>query len=154
MNYKKIILFLIISTKIVGLSARKIRDNIIINIMKNTRDALQENDITYWLEFGTLLGYYRSNSILCDDDDADFSVIFEDNPDVLINILENYFKEHNLKYRIEKHGYLIQIYPITPYNIHLDLYLVVKKKDSIQYSTKSIKLKYQFREFNKDLLYL
>ena len=38
---------------------------------------LNKHNITYWLEAGTLLGFYRDKNIICKDNDIDISILDE-----------------------------------------------------------------------------
>ena len=64
--YKRYIIIIIIlfTIKLLGYFARKIRDNKLMYIMTNTRNALNNYKIQYWLDMGTALGCYRNNKTL------------------------------------------------------------------------------------------
>ena len=44
--------------------------------------ALNEENIVFWLEFGTLLGYYRDHDFIKHDDDLDFGAYLNDAPKI------------------------------------------------------------------------
>ena len=45
-----------------------------IDLFHKIAKVFNENDIVYWLEFGSLLGYYRDNDYLSNENDFDFGV--------------------------------------------------------------------------------
>jgi len=45
--------------------------------LKNVTNILQELNIKYWLDYGTLLGSYRNKKIINHDPDLDISILFE-----------------------------------------------------------------------------
>jgi len=45
--------------------------------LKNVTNILQELNIKYWLDYGTLLGSYRNKKIINHDPDLDVSILFE-----------------------------------------------------------------------------
>lgn len=48
------------------------------NLLKAVSTALNEAGITFWLEFGTLLGYYREHDFIPHDFDLDFGAFIND----------------------------------------------------------------------------
>ena len=47
-------------------------------LLKKIKMALDDNNVFFWLEFGTLLGVYRENNFIEHDLDLDIGVFFED----------------------------------------------------------------------------
>ena len=45
--------------------------------LKNVTNILQELNIKYWLDYGTLLGAYRNKKVINHDHDLDLSILFE-----------------------------------------------------------------------------
>ena len=43
-----------------------------VELLQRFSEALNAEDITFWLEFGTLLGYYREHDFIKHDDYLDF----------------------------------------------------------------------------------
>jgi|TARA_B100000315_G_C14443369_1_gene525704 phosphorylcholine metabolism protein LicD len=92
----------------------------------NTKELLENNNIVFWLDEGTLLGAMRNGEIIPGDGDIDFS-IWDKNLDQVLNICKELEKcGYNIKY--QKHlpyvEDLVQIY--TPLdkkmsNIHVDI---------------------------------
>lgn len=54
--------------------------------------ALNEHEIIFWLEFGTLLGYYRENDFIKDDFDIDIGAFLSDAPKVRKALLKSGFE--------------------------------------------------------------
>ena len=67
--------------------------DIALKMLKDVTDLLDENDIPYWLEGGTLLGIIRENRLLPWDNDMDIS-IKEEYYEKLLNIIKT------LNYRV------------------------------------------------------
>ena len=42
-------------------------------------DEINNTDIEYWIDHGTLLGYFRDKDIICGDDDIDICILYKDN---------------------------------------------------------------------------
>jgi len=64
-------------------------------VLFQTIDILNQNEITYWIDGGTLLGIIRDNSLLPWDYDIDFSVWEHENDrEEIINL----FKNHGYEY--------------------------------------------------------
>ena len=51
-----------------------------VELLQHFSQALNAQGITYWLEFGTLLGYYREHDFIKHDDDLDFGAYRHDAP--------------------------------------------------------------------------
>lgn len=54
--------------------------------------ALNENNIVFWLEFGSLLGYYRENDFIKHDCDLDFGAYLEDAKKIRAALLAHGFE--------------------------------------------------------------
>lgn len=52
--------------------------------MKDVKEALEQESVFFWLEYGTLLGAYREHDFISHDCDLDFGVFFEDADQVSI----------------------------------------------------------------------
>lgn len=57
-------------------------------LLKNFSQALNNKNIIFWLEFGTLLGYYREQDFIKHDYDLDFGAYLKD-ASIIKNILES-----------------------------------------------------------------
>lgn len=49
-----------------------------VELLQRFTEALNAEGIDYWLEFGTLLGYYREHDFIAHDDDLDFGAYLTD----------------------------------------------------------------------------
>jgi hypothetical protein len=49
-----------------------------VKLLKHFATALNTQNLMFWLEFGTLLGYYRENDFIKHDDDLDFGAYLDD----------------------------------------------------------------------------
>jgi len=65
-------------------------------ILKYTHSLLEENNITYWVTIGTLLGAFRHKGFIPWDDDIDINIMLRDMDRLL-----------KLKERIEKDGFIL-----------------------------------------------
>lgn len=57
-------------------------------VLSRFSDCCNQNNITFWLEFGTLLGSYRDNGFIPHDFDLDLAIYYKD-ADLLQNVLLN-----------------------------------------------------------------
>ena len=83
-----------------------------------TINFLNQNNITYWVDFGTLLGIHRNKDIILGDNDADICVPLSEEKK-LLNALQNsgnYFKSWE-----RMHWPAFRTYNV---NFFIDLYLV------------------------------
>ena len=71
-----------------------------IVILNDVVKILNQNNINYWLDFGTLLGAYRHNGFIPWDDDIDVSALRED-CDKIIPILNNHFNNTDYYIRLK-----------------------------------------------------
>lgn len=61
-------------------------------LLKKFSDTLNKNNIMFWLEFGTLLGYYRENDFIKHDNDLDFGAYLYDADKIRKALLKIGFK--------------------------------------------------------------
>lgn len=73
------------------LTKTEIKDDL-KNMLNDVDKIFQENDLEYWISFGTLLGAVRHNDIIPWDDDIDLEIM-EHDIDKLFSI-EHKFKKH------------------------------------------------------------
>ncbi|CAD5121952.1 unnamed protein product [Dimorphilus gyrociliatus] len=71
--------------------------------------SLQKLNETYWLEYGTLVGFYRRKSILEYDHDIDLGRLMHDNKDKERNVYKKLKRELS-KYNVDliKNGYVVR----------------------------------------------
>lgn len=111
--------------------------NILLEALTELDTICNENSIDYWLDSGTLLGFYRDAHILPWDDDIDIGMLYDDMKKlerILYNNQKIFIRKHigvrtndtNITYKIGLYGYddypLIDIFPFdgfikTQYNI-------------------------------------
>lgn len=64
-----------------------------LNNLKDLDSIFRKNNISYWLQDGTLLGYYRERDFIAHDKDTDIGLFFKDfNLDILNEILKAGFR--------------------------------------------------------------
>lgn len=63
-----------------------------VELIQMFTKVLNDNGIQFWLEFGTLLGYYREHDIIKHDDDLDIGVFLSDSGKIKKALTENGFK--------------------------------------------------------------
>ena len=57
-------------------------------LLKNCTSALDSVGVVYWLEFGTLLGYYREGDFISHDYDIDIGTYYENSTLVKETLLQ------------------------------------------------------------------
>lgn len=57
-------------------------------VLRDFAEALNKNNIRFWLDYGTLLGYYREHDFIGHDTDIDIGAFMED-VEIVKNALEN-----------------------------------------------------------------
>ncbi len=96
-----------------------------LDLMRTLDKICRENDIPYWLDFGTLLGAVRHKGFIPWDDDIDISMKKSD-IDRLLPILKDYFKDS--KYLVRERAITCNKYQIRimnkQYNVGLDIFQV------------------------------
>ena len=138
----------------------------LLELLKTFDKICRENDVQYWLDFGTLLGALRHKGFIPWDDDIDTSMLKSD-LDKILPILEEYFKDkdfiirkrakscNNFQIRI-RHKY---------YNLGLDIFPVHEYPegdftpeamkditDKIIYARKMFDKKYRHKKYSdKDI---
>lgn len=99
--------------------------------MKDLHKICQENNITYWVDSGTLLGLIRDNGIIPHDDDIDICM-YEKDLKSLMHIVNS---DPNQKYHI----FLLSTTPIYKFqhknipDIFIDIFVIDEYGDKIQY---------------------
>jgi len=131
------------------------RINILFKIVK---DILEKNDITYWIQGGTLIGAVRNKGIIPWDDDVDIS-IFEKDAQKLVNLKEELNKinldivEAFFGYKIfDKNGDKIK----SDYNFKfpfIDIFVTKDDNNIIKYTSERALNIWQNDYFTHDELY-
>ena len=115
----KILLFI----HLFGFVSRTIRNYYIYKLLSNTVDVLEYYNIEYILDWGSLLGAYRNNEVIYNDDDCDISVI-----DCDAKLIEELLTSR-LRFGIKQTTNSISIIPNKYINLHLDIYFINMDKN-------------------------
>ena len=111
--------------------------NIINDTINDVANILNKANITYWLDFGTLLAAARDKKIFDWERDLDFGMFYNDLDKILVLLRD--FEQIGYRIKIEK-GFpfidcLIQLYLPQKFNKqnmcfdHIDFYLYKKYQD-------------------------
>ena len=94
-------------------------------------NILNDNKLSYWLDGGSLLGYYRHNGIIPWDDDIDIGILFEDA--IKLHDLEYILNDNNIRLRKNRTNkyyqvdFIDEIVDESVVNcIHIDIFLYIK----------------------------
>lgn len=102
----------------------------IVSILREVTDILTENDIPYWLDYGTLLGAVRRGGFISKDSDADIS-IYEDDAERTYALLESNLSDK----RVLHHGFNgagMQVFYNQYVQSHMDIFYWVKDDDFLR----------------------
>jgi glycerol-3-phosphate cytidylyltransferase len=117
--------------------------------LKNLIDLdkiFRDNKVPYWLQDGTLLGYYRDKDFISHDLDTDIGVMYDD---FSIKILED-SKKMGFEYYFL--GYPDSCFEITFIrdNIRTDLFFYYRSEDYIYHSAfiQNTRIDYRYKKFN------
>ena len=75
---------------------KKNRDDA-IRLLKIVTETLDEHNVKYYLDFGTLIGAIRDKGLIPWDDDIDITLFNEEDYKLIPNILKQINKKHNLR---------------------------------------------------------
>ncbi|XVN40466.1 MAG: LicD family protein [Rickettsia endosymbiont of Argas persicus] len=113
-------------------------------LMKDVHEIFVKDNITYWIEGGTLLGAVRHQGLIPFDDDLDIGIMHEDE-----------IKLHKILPQFEKFGYSVS-YKIA-YNICakvcIDIFVFHKDLDKFIHTNLNVRNKYPNDFFYEDELY-
>lgn len=96
----------------------------------NTVKIFNENNIDYYIDYGTLLGIYREKDIILDDNDVDICVFDTQEFHDKIPKMKKEFKNKNLV--IEKQNWSAYRVYYPPFRYFCDIYLVRQEGDIIK----------------------
>ena len=95
-------------------------EEIKIRFLQNAIEILDENNIDYWLEFGTLLGCMRDKKFIPWDDDIDLATI--ENIDKIVKLKEKFAQKGMSIIKKNPQAVSIRYHEIPEYSsIHIDI---------------------------------
>lgn len=98
-------------------------------ILFKAKSALDSIGIHYWLDFGTLLGIYRDNSLLPNDLDIDLGVFLKDYSSEIEKAMKTYGFKLKKEYSIDNKNYgLEQTYELDGVTVDLFYYSYDEQK--------------------------
>lgn len=149
------IIILIVIRKLLYYRALVVRSQI-KEVLLFSLDILNRKDIKYWLDFGTLLGYFREKSIILYDPDGDITIDFQYGEYAFECFKKECKKNKNFIFEARDNGKgakWFRIYNskknIFSRNRHIDFYCVDKIKDDIML----LSSKNEGDHIPKDLIY-
>jgi len=107
-----------------------IRRKILRYMAINTIKIFNENNVDYYIDYGTLLGIYREKDIILDDNDVDICVFDTQEFHDKIPKMKKEFKKKNLV--IEKQTWSAYRVYYPPFRYFCDIYLVRQEGDIIK----------------------
>ena len=112
--------------------SNKSRQDILRYLYKSIMTEFNKTNIPIWLDFGTLLGYYRENDIICYDPDLDLSGFYSDKKHIykILKLVEQNNKDIYVHNKCILPG-IICMYAVIhkPTGIFADILLYTKKKN-------------------------
>lgn len=91
-------------------------------------DAFEQADVTWMVDYGTLLGAIREGDFIPHDDDADFSML-EDDADKVRNSLQQIADERGYDLRESFGGHGLQLYLSKVNDLHVDFFFWYENGD-------------------------
>lgn len=101
---------------VVAISVALIRRNILTSMFIDTVKILNNNNITYWVDFGTLLGIHRDQNIILGDNDVDICIPISQEDKVyqaLKNSSVKWRRMHWPAFRVYNWGFWVDLYLVT-----------------------------------------
>ena len=118
------------------------------DLLRHFADTLNSEGIIFWLEFGTLLGYYRENDFIPHDCDLDMGARIEDAPEIRSSLIRSGFKL--IDYYTSSDGGLEECYKYR--NTCIDIFYFREDKDSnTLYCNSFVTRRYLFKKHRKTL---
>ena len=97
-------------------------------VLRLYSDALIKNDVVFWLDFGTLLGYYRDHDFIKHDFDLDTATWFENRHRVK-ETLEDAGFERVRHYYLKNENGIEECYKHCDYCTTIDVFYYLKEGD-------------------------
>ena len=97
-------------------------------VLKHFSDALMSNGILFWLDYGTLLGYYREHDFIKHDFDLDTGAWFTDHDKIKAALENNGFKRIRYYYLKNRNG-LEECYRFKDYFTTIDVFYYFNDND-------------------------
>ena len=120
-------------------------------ILNRIASVFNSEGILFWLEFGSLLGYYRENDFLKHDDDFDFGFLLMDAEKVRRVLLDSGFELIRL-YRINDGSGIEECYRYKTYHTTIDVYYFeIQDQEMICYGFKPQLNMYKKSNLRKDV---
>jgi hypothetical protein len=122
---------------------------IAINNLIDITTVFEKHNLKYWLQDGTLLGYYREKKIISHDKDTDIGIFFKDlNPAIVLDVLTLGFR---IKRAIGKLNDSLEFTFIRD-KVRTDIFCYYKKPNdsSIVYHSaydNDIRIDYEYKSF-------
>lgn len=92
-----------------------------VDVLRLYSDALLRNNLVFWIDYGTLLGYYREHDFIKHDFDLDTSTWFE-NHERVKEVLENNGFERVRFYYLQKQDGLEECYKHRDFDTTIDVF--------------------------------
>ena len=99
------------------------------DVLKQSKLALDELGLTYWLEFGTLLGFVRDGGLIKHDTDLDFGVFLDEYNENTQKVFEKHGFKIVHELGIEDKSVLEQTFEYK--GINVDLFYFTKDKEDM-----------------------
>jgi len=99
-----------------------------VDVLRLYSDAMLNNGIVFWIDYGTLLGYYREHDFIKHDFDLDTSAWFEDHEQIKV-ILEKAGFERVRYYFLKNRDGLEECYKHKDYSTTIDVFYYINDKD-------------------------
>lgn len=99
-----------------------------VDVLRLYSDTMLENGLVFWLDYGTLLGYYREHDFIKHDFDLDTSAWYEDHERIK-EALENAGFERVRHYYLKNRDGLEECYKHRDYSTTIDVFYYFNEGD-------------------------